>query len=68
MSDETAGGIYILLGVAGYLIPSAVAFGRGHVNAGAILALNLLLGWTGLGWVAALVWSLTAHKAAGRDA
>jgi hypothetical protein len=28
-------------------------------NATAILALDLLLGWTVLGWVAALVWALT---------
>jgi hypothetical protein len=29
----------------------------------AIFALNLLLGWTLLGWFAALVWSLTAVQA-----
>jgi hypothetical protein len=27
-------------------------------NASAIIALNLLLGWTFLGWVIALVWAL----------
>ena len=28
-------------------------------NAGAIFALNLLLGWTLVGWVVSLVWALT---------
>ena len=27
-------------------------------NAGAIFALNLLAGWSGIGWVIALIWSL----------
>ena len=47
----------MVLGV--YFLPTVVAMMRNHHNAGAILVLNLLLGWTLLGWVAALVWSLT---------
>jgi hypothetical protein len=42
-----------------YLTPSIIAFMRKHQNRFAILAINLLAGWTGAGWVAALVWSLT---------
>jgi len=42
-----------------YLLPWFVALGRGHPQAGAILTLDLLLGWTILGWVGALVWALT---------
>lgn len=42
-----------------YFIPTAVAFERHHHNKTAIIALNVFLGWTFLGWVAALVWSLT---------
>ena len=43
-----------------YVAPSVVAFARRHVNRVPILALNLLLGWTLLGWVLALVWALMA--------
>lgn len=42
-----------------YAIPSIVAMVRRHRNDLAIGATNLLLGWTLIGWVAALVWSLT---------
>jgi uncharacterized membrane protein YqaE (UPF0057 family) len=53
-------GIFLLVcAVFIYLMPSVVAFSKGHRNASAILMLNLLLGWTFLGWVAALVWALT---------
>jgi hypothetical protein len=31
------------------------------MSAGAIFALNLLLGWTVLGWIAAIVWSLNSN-------
>jgi hypothetical protein len=46
-----------------YWTPSVVAYRRGHRNAAAILALNLFLGWTVLGWIVALVWALTVPKA-----
>ncbi len=42
-----------------YFAPSVIAFARSHHNKWAIFALNLLLGWTVLGWIGALVWSLT---------
>ena len=42
-----------------YFLPAIVAFGRNHHDKVAILVLNLLLGWTLLGWVGALVWSFT---------
>lgn len=48
----------IFLAVA--FLPSIIAFVRRHHNRYAILVLNILLGWTGVGWVLALVWSLTA--------
>lgn len=36
-----------------------IAWSRGHPSTGAILALNLFLGWTLLGWIISLVWSFT---------
>ncbi len=40
-----------------YFLPSLI--GGGKRNAGAIFVLNLLLGWTVIGWVVALVWGCT---------
>lgn len=42
-----------------YLIPTFIAHRRRHPNAASITALNILLGWAFVGWVAALVWALT---------
>ena len=53
-------GADIVVIVAGYFVPVVVAGVRGHRQVVAIAALNLLLGWTVLGWIIALVWSLTA--------
>ena len=53
-----------LIVLALYLIPALVAYNRQHPNAGAILILNLLLGWTVLGWIVSLVWASTAVKTA----
>ncbi len=64
-SDGAPIGGFLLLAVlfvAGtllYLLPTIVATKRRHKNQGAILVLNLALGWTFLGWVAALVWANT---------
>ncbi len=43
-----------------YFLPGIIAIRRKHHNDTAILVLNLLLGWTVLGWIAALIWSLTS--------
>lgn len=44
-------------GIVGYWLPSMIA--EKHHNRRAIEVLNLLLGWTIIGWIVALVWSLT---------
>ncbi len=44
-----------------YFLPYANAKSRKHKSAGAIGALNLFLGWTLIGWLAALIWSLTGN-------
>ena len=45
----------------GYMLPWAIAATRGKANAGAIGWLNLLLGWTFIGWIVALVMACGAH-------
>jgi hypothetical protein len=53
---------YVILGIfalAIYFIPTCIAVLREKRNAGAIFALNLLAGWTFIGWLVAIVWALT---------
>jgi hypothetical protein len=52
--------LIVLAALAIYFVPSMVSEGRRHPQRNAILLLNLFLGWTFVGWVAALVWSATA--------
>ncbi len=46
----------IVLAVVGaiYFLPTIIAANRQHHNVGAIVVVNLLLGWTFIGWVVAL--------------
>lgn len=57
--------IMLAVMVAAYFLPGLIAYMRGHHNAASIMLLNLLLGWTLLGWIGALVWSASATKPSG---
>ena len=48
-----------------YFLPTLLAGMRGHQNVTAIAVLNIFLGWTFLGWVAALVWACTEVRSLG---
>lgn len=50
--------LLVVLIFAFYFLPALIAFLRNHKNKLAIFLLNLLLGWTVLGWVVSLVWSV----------
>lgn len=46
-----------------YGLPSYIAKVRKHPHAKSILLVNLLTGWTFLGWAAALIWSFVDDRA-----
>lgn len=46
----------------GYLFPWALAASRGVRNSGSIFLVNLLTGWTVIGWIAALVMASSRHQ------
>ena len=51
----------IFVGVL-YFLPALIAILRQHQSWPAIAALNVLLGWTAIGWIIAFVWSLSAVR------
>lgn len=57
MSSGIIFGVLFVLSL--YLLPAIIAIARKHQNTGAVVTLNVLAGWTMIGWVAAFVWSMT---------
>lgn len=53
--------ILIIPLLALYFVPTIAAFFSQKKNAPAILALNLLTGWTFIGWVVSLVWAIASE-------
>jgi hypothetical protein len=47
--------LLLLVAVALYFVPTGVAMGRRVSNVGGVAIVNLLLGWSVVGWGAALV-------------
>ena len=59
-------GVLVLLVL--YLIPSLLAWTQDAMHLRGIVLCNLLLGWTVLGWLVALVWALVdGSRDADRD-
>lgn len=52
--------IHLLFLIGLYFLPSFIASSRRLPERGAITVFNLLLGWTFIGWIIALIWAITA--------
>ncbi len=52
----------LIFAALAYFLPTIIALARGHHNGFAIFLTNLLLGWTLIGWIIALIWSTTASE------
>ena len=71
VKDKHGTGLNVTMGVVawtiavlsvGYMVPWAIAVSRGKTNSIAIFIVNLLLGWTLIGWIIALVMACSAHQ------
>lgn len=60
---EGQGVLILITALIVYLLPGAVANLRAHHQQGAIWTLNILAGWTVIGWIGAMVWAMTAVRA-----
>jgi hypothetical protein len=63
-AGSSGAGVGILLAILliAYFLPAFIGYSRRHPSCHAILALNIFLGWTLLGWVVSIVWALKSHK------
>ena len=50
--------IFVLPMLALHFLPTIIAAARHAQNLGWILLVNLLLSWTVIGWIVALIWAL----------
>lgn len=57
MSAEEIGNTAAIIIFILYMLPSVIVLCRKHSNWFAIIALNLLLGWTLIVWIVCLIWS-----------
>lgn len=54
--------VVVLLVGALYLLPGLIAIHRGHPDKGLILVLNLIFGWSVVGWFVLLVLAQTQRS------
>ena len=57
MPGNTMSVILLALIVFLYLLPSLIGFARDHPSRRAITVLNVLFGWTLIGWVVLFLWA-----------
>ena len=64
--NAAAGGVLLLIlilaALAIYFLPTIIAGSRHHHQVGAVFAINLLLGWTLIGWAVALAMGMSAKR------
>lgn len=46
------------VGLGIYFAPTIVAVATKHTDVGAIFLVNFFFGWSGIGWVAAMLWAI----------
>ncbi len=54
--------VVVAILTGGYMLPWAIAAVRGTANSWAVFWVNLLLGWTVIGWIVALVMAIREHR------
>lgn len=58
---------WIILLLVLYLTPVILAYSLGSTHGKEILILNITLGWTILGWLAALIWAIASGNGGSFD-
>ncbi len=70
LAGKLLGGIFFVVGgiallvfsIGIYFLPSFIAIDRDHPNTISIIVINLLFGWTLIGWLICLVWAFSSPR------
>jgi uncharacterized membrane protein len=55
--EATTNVIMLMLVVIIYMLPTLIAFSREHLRRQGVTVLNILLGWTLIGWIVVFLWA-----------
>lgn len=64
MFEHTITVIELMLIAILYMLPTVIAFGRDIPQRQTITVVNIVLGWTLIGWIVAFIWAMSAETAA----
>lgn len=62
---DTILGVTITVGLGLYFLPTIIATVRRAKRLATIFAVNIIVGWTVVGWIATLIWVTERHSEAG---
>ena len=68
MYDNTIFVILLLLTVAIYMLPTLIAYARDIQHRQLVTLINIIAGWTLIGWVVTFIWALMAETQADEPA
>lgn len=57
MISNTTTILVVLAIVLIYMLPTLIAFGRGYPRRQDVALVNILVGWTLIGWIAVFLWA-----------
>jgi len=49
--------VFAVVGLGVYFVPTIVAVARKHEQTGLVFLVNVLAGWSGIGWILTLLWA-----------
>jgi hypothetical protein len=64
MSDPTIGFLLIAIILAAYFMPWLIGLNRGVNSVIVLFLVNLLLGWTIIGWIVCMIWAVSGQTRA----
>jgi hypothetical protein len=65
MYDTATTAVMLFAIAALYILPTILAFGRDHAHRQALALVNILFGWTLIGWIGVFLWALLAQPGSG---